>query len=248
MNKQRENKPNKIRSIYGLAEGKPGRKYTVKQFKEITKNLIERKAGYNTDRTIIMEDGFGLPIDSKQEGRLANRLIREFAIKRLRGQCLAVPYEFGGKQYTYIPDFVALTSTNKIVVIEVKELAQMNSRRNHKKYLALRKYCLERGYLFLMCDSRLNVYGREKKKTRMKTVERLILGEIKSKGEFNYQDYRVLIRGKKRDRVNAVRDAIGAFVSCHSRYKMIGDLTHDIARFKIKKKAPLPRKPKTPCQ
>ena len=224
-------------SIYRLSEGRPGKQFSEEEYLALTSTLTKRNAGYNTKMTATFEDGYVLPFDSKSEARLVQRLRKDETVKHVRGQCVTFQYRYGGKDYSYTPDLVVYTKSKKIILIEVKELAMMNSRRNHRKYLALRKYCLAHGYCFLMCDSRLHVYGKKQEATMMPTIEKAILEAVKEKGEFNYEDYRALIHGKKKPRVNAIRDAVGTFLTRHPRYKMIGDMTFEITGFKIKKKA-----------
>ena len=224
--------------IYNLASGKPGKKFTVKQFLEFTNNVVERPFGPNTDKKIKIDDKYTYFADSKQEVQIVNKLKSTNSYKKLRGQCLSIPYKYGGKQKTYIPDLVLLTKSNKIVIIEIKELSEMSSRVNQKKYRALKNYCARYGYLYLMCDKRFNTFEKLNKSTRMPTIEEAIKKAIKKKGRFDYEDYKLLIKGKKILTVKHYRDAIGYYSSKHkAKIKMVGNLTHDIKRFMLIKKA-----------
>ena len=44
--------------IYNLANGKPGKRFTVKQFLEITSEIFERPFGPNTDKKIKIDDKY----------------------------------------------------------------------------------------------------------------------------------------------------------------------------------------------
>ena len=114
----------------------------------------------------------------------------------------------------------------------------MSSRINQKKYRALKNFCLRHGYLYLMCDKKFNVFEKLNKSPRMPSIEETIKKAIKKKGRFDYEDYKLLIKGKKEVTVKKYRDAIGYFSSKHKvKIKMVGNLTHDIKRFMLVKKA-----------
>ena len=232
--KKAEAKTNKKKfSLYSLASGKPGKKYTVKQFLELTKNGKKKPGGSNTNKTIMLPDGYVYHADSQQEIAVIKKLISRDAFKRLRGQCLSIPYKYLGK-HDYYPDFVILTNTNKVVIMEVKEVAQMNSKENVKKYAALKRYCEKYGFLYLMCDKKFNVYGKFNKKYIMSSVKDAITESIKKKKCFDRKDYELLIEGKDRNEVKKIRKSIGFFVNTNkNKYKQSGDLTHKIDKFRI---------------
>ena len=227
-------------SLYGLASGKPGKKFTIKSFLQITKDAKKKPSGSNTDKTIKLDDGYVYQADSQQEISTIKKLIYHDAFKRLRGQCINIPYKFGGKTHNYYPDFVILTQTNKIIIMEVKEVAQMSSKQNIRKYEALKRYCNKKGYLYIMCDKAFRPYEKLSKYSVNGKVENAIKSALKKKGYFDYSDYRDLIDEEEYKKVKSYRESIGVFlVKNKNKVKMVGDLTFKSSEFriiKIKKK------------
>lgn len=233
--KTKETKTIKPFSLYGLASGKPGRKFTIKEFLAITKNAKKKPGGPNTDKTIKLSDGYIYEADSKQEIATLKKLISHDAFKRLRGQCINIPYKYNGDMHNYYPDFIVLTQTNKIIIMEVKEIAQMNTKQNIRKYKALSEYCEKHGYLYIMCDKKFKPFERLSKLTVNRGVREAIDDAIEEKGYFNYSDFKELIAGKDYKKVTYIRDSIGIYVKSHKNLKMVGDLTFKSADFRITK-------------
>jgi len=228
--------PKKTFSIYGLAKGKPGKKYTIKQFLQITKNAKKKPGGSNTDKTLKLDDGYIYVADSQQEISTLKKLISHDAFKRLRGQCINIPYKFGGKTHNYYPDFILLTQTNKIVIMEVKEVAQMNTKQNLRKYEALKRYCDKNGYLYIMCDKSFTPFEQLSDQTGSNAVNNAINGALDEKGYFDYSDYKELIKNKDYKKVKWYRKAIGIYIASNRTVKMVGDLTYKSTSFRIIKK------------
>ena len=231
-----EGNMSKTVSLYALASGKPGKEFTKKEFIRKTNTGEVNPATKNGKSIpITLKDGYVYLCGSKDERTFLRKIAD--SCKCIRGQCLPISYRFESKTHKYFPDLIILTKTNKIIIIEIKQISEMVSKLNRRKYNALRAYCNRHGYLYMMCDRKFNAFDKLGKDTRMPTVEALIEESIKRKGNFNYKDYKELIKGKKKNRVNAIRDAIGTFVKVNEkRYKVIGDLTHQITSFRIKKK------------
>ena len=219
-------------SLYLLASGKPGKPITEKEFLKIT----EQDKPFKTSKVSYrLKDGYIYQGSSQEEIKVIKRLESKDAFVKLRGQCIAIPYRFGGKDHVYYPDFIVLTKTGKVVIIEVKQIAQMTSKQNQKKYAALGRYCKSRGYLYLMCDKKLRPYDKIKESPIKGKVEKEIDRILDEKGCFVYKDYQAMIQGKTRKEVNHIRDRIGRYVANHlGEVKQVGDLTYDIKRFRIK--------------
>ena len=223
-------------SLYGLASGKPGKKFSIKAFLQLTKDAKKKPTGANTDKTIELDDGYVYEADSQQEISTIKKLIYHDAFKRLRGQCINIPYKFGGKTHNYYPDFVILTQTNKIIIMEVKEVAQMNSKQNIRKYEALKRYCNKKGFLYIMCDKAFRPYEKLSKYSVNGKVEKSIKDALKKKGYFDYSDYRKLIDGEEYKTVKSYRKSIGVFlVKNKNKVRMVGDLTFKSSEFRIVK-------------
>lgn len=226
-------KESKVFSLYGLASGKPGKKFTIKAFLQITKNAKKKPGGANTEKTIKLNDGYVYEADSQQEISTLKKLISHDAFKRLRGQCINIPYKYGGKTHNYYPDFIILTQTNKIIIMEVKEIAQMNTKQNIKKYDALKRYCEKNGYLYIMCDKSFKPYEKLSKFAANSRVETAIDNALKEKGHFDYSDFKVLTKGKDHKKIKGIRNSIGIYVKSHKNVKMVGDLTFKSSDFRI---------------
>ena len=222
-------------SLYAIASGKPGNKFTEKEFLKIT-GKVSKPGGHNTDKTIEMDDGYVYHADSQQEISTIKKLVSSGNVKLLRGQCLKIKYIFEGEVHDYYPDVVVLTNTNKIVVIEIKEVVDMYVKRNERKYNALKKYCEKHGYLYLMCDKKLTSFEKLKEKYGLSIVETAIDNALKNKGYFSKKDYERLIEGADRKKIKKIRRSIGIYKAKHAKKIMfIGDLTHNIDKFRIRR-------------
>lgn len=226
-------KETKVFSLYALASGKPGKKFSIKAFLEITKSAKKKPGGANTERTIKLSDGYVYEADSQQEISTLKKLISHDVFKRLRGQCINIPYKYGGKTHNYYPDFVILTQTNKIIIMEVKEIAQMNAKQNIRKYEALKRYCEKNGYLYIMCDKSFKPYEKLSNYSTNNKTEKAIDDALEEKGYFDYSDFKELTAGKDHKKVKKIRDSIGIYVKSHKKVKMVGDMTFRSADFRI---------------
>ena len=226
-------KESKMFSLYGLASGKPGKKFTIKAFLQITKNAKKKPGGANTEKIIKLDDGYIYEADSQQEVSTLKKLISHNAFKRLRGQCINIPYKYGGKTHNYYPDFIILTQTNKIIIMEVKEIAQMNTKQNIRKYEALRKFCEKNGYLYIMCDKSFKPYEKLSNYSASSKVEKAIDEALGEKGYFDYSDFKELTSGKDHKKIKSIRNSIGIYVKSHKNVKMVGDMTYKSADFRI---------------
>ena len=69
------------------------------------------------------------------------------------GQALSICYStYFTKHNDYFPDIVILTTDNRIGIIEVKPTIAMSYHLNIEKYMALRQYCEENGFMYMMVD------------------------------------------------------------------------------------------------
>lgn len=219
-------------SLYRLASGKPGKKYRKKEFLEIASSGKEFKT---SKVTYSLQDGYVYHGSSKEEVRLIKKLERLNAFASLRGQCIGIPYTYGGKRHTYYPDFLVLTKTGRILIIEVKQVADMSSRLNQKKYKALASYCKKHGYLYLMCDRKLHPYKELVTKKRHGRVEMAIEAALKEKGRFTKDDLFALFEGKSTRQKEEVRARVATYVAAYQdEVRMAGDTRREVGRFSIK--------------
>ena len=223
-------------SLYALASGKPGKKFTIKQFLEITKSAKKKPGGSRTDLTIKLSDGYIYEADSKQEVSILRKLIKKDAFLKLRGQCINIPYRFAGENHNYYPDFIILTKTNRIVIMEAKEIVQMNVKQNLRKYSALKRYCERNGYLYIMCDKSFTPFEKLPKKSSLSKIDNAIEDAIDEKGYFDYYDYQELTSGCNTTKIKSIRRSIGIYIASNNDIKMNGGLTHDIRNLRIFRK------------
>ena len=235
MDEKSEVRKKKPFSIYALAKGKPGKKFTIKEFLTITKNAKKKPGGPLTDGKIMLDDGYVYEADSKQEITALKKLIYHKAFKRLRGQCIAVPYRYKRKINNYYPDFILLTQTNKIIVIEIKSVSEMNTKLNKRKYYALRKYCNEHGYLYLMCDRNFVSFETLEGRSVSIRVAQAIEKALEEKGYFDLEDYNQLFKQLKKNK-NWLQKHVGIYLAQNSNLKMMGDLERKSSDFKIMRK------------
>lgn len=224
-------------SVYSIAEGKPGKKYTIKEFLKIYDSAKKRNnINHSGAKQVTLDDGYVCTCDSDQEYKVLNKLIYHDYFKRLRTQAPAIEYKFGGKTHLYYPDFFFITNTNKIVIMEVKEIIEMNRKVNIRKYKALRQYCKENGFLFLMCNKKFVTYEQIKNKTGSVRLNKVIEDALNRKGRFDYGDYTIYIDCKSHKEVMKIRDFIGIYVASHPETRMVGDLNFGAEYFKIIRK------------
>ena len=60
----------------------------------------------------------------------------------------AIPYEFEGRQYNYIPDVLVIYRDDSIELIEIKPIHQVGDERNIAKFISAKKYAVSQGYKF----------------------------------------------------------------------------------------------------
>lgn len=94
-----------------------------------------------------------LPFASKSEEKMINYLIKSKLIDNVGVQNLLLHYDSNySKNKDYYPDIAILTKDNHIGIIEVKNTNHMTYHLNINKYNALKEYCLQNGYLYMMID------------------------------------------------------------------------------------------------
>jgi len=141
----KENKKSWVESLLHGYKYKNLRKYTKEEFesfykKHETRNVYENK------------------LDSKNERRFINELIRKDPDVIIKGQNLGIKYEFHGKEHIYYPDLFIYTPNGYIALIELKDVSKINQEFNLKKYSSMKELCKKYGFLYLYCDSYLNDY------------------------------------------------------------------------------------------
>lgn len=73
-------------------------------------------------------------------------------VKQYRQQPIKIPYNTNGHLRYYYPDFLVMFEDGRCVVVEIKPRAHMMQYHNILKYMALQKYCIEKGYGYLIAE------------------------------------------------------------------------------------------------
>ena len=219
------------KTLYQLAKGKPGKKVSKKEFVELFKD--NKPGGHKFEYQT--KDGYIYKADSRQEITLIKKLSSRFDYKALRGQCLSIPYKYKGKKREYYPDLVVLTKTNKIVIIEVKEVVQMVTKLNLRKYRALKNYAESRGYLYMMCDKNFVTLESLSDRGCLKVVQTSIEKALEDKKAFTYEDYLELVDGCDRKEKRRIRKSIGVYVASNLDNLKVatGDFTNCIKNLRV---------------
>lgn len=103
--------------------------------------------------TFTSIDGNRIDCDSGSEVQMLKYLHDNNLIYACGGQNLCIHYNSAfttGK--SYYPDFVVLTRDMHIAVIEVKSAGAMDYHGNIEKYCALKEYCIQHGYEYMVVD------------------------------------------------------------------------------------------------
>ena len=91
--------------------------------------------------------------DSKSELKILDYLDRSGVVSAVGGQSLIIDYSTHFKSHNnYSPDIVILTNKGHLGIIEVKPTIAMSYHLNVEKYNALKQYCEENGFVYMMVD------------------------------------------------------------------------------------------------
>lgn len=128
------------------------RKFTVKEFNDLAD--WEYCRSFNDDGYIYtLPNGNQIECDSKSELALLDYLLSKKLAIEIGGQELCIPYDTAFREsVNYYPDLVILTKDYHIAIIEVKPIKAMSYHINIEKYNALKLYCEENGYEYMMVD------------------------------------------------------------------------------------------------
>ena len=122
--------------------------------KEEFESLDSINANPNGTITLISDDDFPLMLNNFAEVRLAKAFAESGMVRSIRGQNFILPYRKGwaNKPSPYYPDFILHLADGRIAIIELKSSLGMCQDETLCKYLALRQFCHQRGYLCAMVD------------------------------------------------------------------------------------------------
>ncbi len=98
-------------------------------------------------------EGFG---EVQYESLLERTIIESLSLCNqvvgIKTQSLIIEYTYKGKKRKYYPDVVLLLSNGSLVIAEVKPLPRMYDEQVRVKYKAMKQFCEENGFGYLMFD------------------------------------------------------------------------------------------------
>lgn len=117
----------------------------------------ENHSAYRSARQYVTKKGNRIDCDSNGEYTMLQYLEENNLVLDLGGQALRILYDSAFREnLEYYPDIIALTRDHHIAVIEVKPATAMDYHKNIEKYYALRSYCSQNGFLYMMVDPQMN--------------------------------------------------------------------------------------------
>ncbi len=128
------------------------RKFTEEEFHELADWTY--CSSFNEEGYIYtLPNGNRIECDSMSEVTLLDYLVSKKLALAIGGQELCIKYNTAFRtDCDYFPDIVILTKDYHIAIIEVKTVNTMSHHLNVEKYIALRNYCEENGYEYMMVD------------------------------------------------------------------------------------------------
>ena len=128
------------------------RKFTREEFNQLAD--WEYCRSFNEDGYIYtLPNGNQIECDSKSELKILDYLVSRKLALEIGGQELCIPYDTAFREsVSYYPDLVILTKDFHIAIIEIKPVTAMSNHTNIEKYNALKEYCDEHRYEYMMVD------------------------------------------------------------------------------------------------
>ena len=150
--KSRKSKEKRNIVLSKLKNRNIARKFTKDEFNELADWDYCRS--FNEDGYIYtLPNGNKIECDSKSELAILDYLVSKKLALEIGGQELCIPYDTAFREsVTYHPDLVILTKDYHIAIIEVKPVTAMSNHTNIEKYRALKEYCDEHRYEYMMVD------------------------------------------------------------------------------------------------
>lgn len=107
-------------------------------------------------------------------------------------QPLKIPYATQAGTDTYYPDLLLVLNDGRAVVVEIKPPQGMAMRHNWLKWSAMRAYCDEAGYGFLVTDGRKSIQQVGKAEVRPQVRQQVL--DALHLGPLDWQQYKALRR------------------------------------------------------
>lgn len=122
--------------------------------------------------------------ESFLEKKILEKFLLHKTFKQIKTQSLKIPFN---NSY-YYPDFQCLTHDNHLVIIEIKPLLNMCEDYQIKKFQALKNYCEQYGFGYLIVDDRNNSFFDINKSNEI--FNSLILKELNKNSKVKYKKYK----------------------------------------------------------
>ena len=128
------------------------RKFTREEFNNLAD--WEYCSSFNEDGYIYtLPNGNKIECDSRSELSMLDYLVSKKLALEIGGQNLCIPYDTAFREsVNYYPDIVILTKDYHIAIIEIKPVTAMSNHTNIEKYKALKEYCDDHRYEYMMVD------------------------------------------------------------------------------------------------
>lgn len=182
--------------------------------------------GTKSEKSITTNDGYAFYYDSKEELSFIKKLSKKSYYVSLRGQSLSIDYCLRGKRIRkYYPDIVMLTHDQKIAIVEVKQLEQMSYYDNIIKYKAMKAYCDNMKFMYVMCDKTFRTFEELKsRRVNMKTKQ-YFNRIMKLRHQFKMTDYEAYIKNlSTKDKKKVFMDIVSIIIKSdlinHSRFEI----------------------------
>lgn len=111
-------------------------------------------------------------------------------VTNIKTQSLIIDYTYKNKTYQYYPDIQILINDKVLAIIEVKPVYHMVDGFNLAKYDALKSYCTQNGFGYVMIDDHLNSIETIKRIKVEKEIEDNFIKYVKENSEINYRQFK----------------------------------------------------------
>lgn len=128
------------------------KKFTVKEFKALA-DWSYCPSFVDNGYVYTLQNGNRIECDSKSEVEFLDYLVSKKLALEIGAQKICIKYDTAfRKNCEYYPDVVVLTKDNHIALVEIKSVSAMSNHTNIEKYTALKTYCENNRYEYMMVD------------------------------------------------------------------------------------------------
>jgi len=117
------------------------------------KRLINRDNGQITGEFFSQKNKRNIEYESNIEYKFCMHLESLNEVEGYVQQPVKIPYSINGLQKNYYPDFLVIFKDGRCLLVEIKPRFHMVQYQNMLKYIALQKYCISKGYGYLIAEN-----------------------------------------------------------------------------------------------